>query len=472
MFSNICLAIIPVKDMARSYYKTIQGKKYDRELLELAESLVESAKQGKLTNGSVQELIDSAMDGNVYTEIEQQTIAYILQNQPFTEAARKKLQNFHNNNQSKAPPTTKTQKAKKKISRSRNKKKQSPPSVATPIPLKSTKEPSAKSPAAIDTAALKKELYTEVLIEIKQDLQQTVDAEWQRNKPQILADNKQEIQQEVEKEWQRSKPQILADNKQEIQQEVEKEWQRKKPKLLDEFQSKTSQSDRPVAISKEQLKAELKQEIKKELTELIHRQQPPKITEKSSKWMYLFLFILFLLVALHWLEFRCHKHPTKPLQASKASQPPAPTPSDKKAAPTEKPNLSPTPVPSQKQTTPVHNTDKEIIESIQIKFHKNDYRVSGQKSRQSIRTISRILQKNPNWILEITGHTCNLGSDAFNQKISRFRAEAIKNYLVNSGVENRQIRAFGRGSQTPLFDNSTPEGREKNRRVEFRVELQ
>jgi outer membrane protein OmpA-like peptidoglycan-associated protein len=71
------------------------------------------------------------------------------------------------------------------------------------------------------------------------------------------------------------------------------------------------------------------------------------------------------------------------------------------------------------------------------------------------------------WSLEIQGHTDNKGGDAYNQKLSEDRANAVKKYLVDKGVKAERIIAKGFGLTKPIATNDTAEGREKNRRVEF-----
>lgn len=69
--------------------------------------------------------------------------------------------------------------------------------------------------------------------------------------------------------------------------------------------------------------------------------------------------------------------------------------------------------------------------------------------------------------LSIVGHTDSSGSEAKNITLSQGRANAVKTYLVSKGVADTQIDAKGVGSAQPIADNTTPEGKEKNRRVEL-----
>ncbi|MCS6765734.1 MAG: OmpA family protein [Candidatus Protistobacter heckmanni] len=72
-------------------------------------------------------------------------------------------------------------------------------------------------------------------------------------------------------------------------------------------------------------------------------------------------------------------------------------------------------------------------------------------------------------VIIAVGHTDSVGVDAYNQKLSVRRAEAVKAYLVSKGIEPNRIYTEGKGKKQPVADNKTKEGRAKNRRVEIEV---
>ncbi len=81
--------------------------------------------------------------------------------------------------------------------------------------------------------------------------------------------------------------------------------------------------------------------------------------------------------------------------------------------------------------------------------------------------VYEIMSKNPNIKISIEGHTDNTGSADGNKALSQKRADAAKAYLVNKGIDASRISTVGYGQDKPIADNSTAEGRQKNRRVEF-----
>ncbi len=74
-------------------------------------------------------------------------------------------------------------------------------------------------------------------------------------------------------------------------------------------------------------------------------------------------------------------------------------------------------------------------------------------------------------IIGITGHSDNTGNELYNKALSRARAQAVADYLLERGAAAAQFRVSGAGSEFPMADNATPQGREQNRRIEFELQM-
>jgi outer membrane protein OmpA-like peptidoglycan-associated protein len=83
--------------------------------------------------------------------------------------------------------------------------------------------------------------------------------------------------------------------------------------------------------------------------------------------------------------------------------------------------------------------------------------------------VASTLKEYNQTMIEVTGHTDSVGSDAFNQKLSEQRADTVAQYLSAQGVQHERIEALGAGKHYPIADNATDAGRAKNRRVEIRL---
>jgi len=90
-------------------------------------------------------------------------------------------------------------------------------------------------------------------------------------------------------------------------------------------------------------------------------------------------------------------------------------------------------------------------------------------SYTEIDRLLNILQDSPKMRIEISGHTDNTGSEPINFKLSEARAKTVMDYLVKKGIAQSRIEFRGFGSLQPISDNATPQGRAKNRRVEFKI---
>lgn len=90
-------------------------------------------------------------------------------------------------------------------------------------------------------------------------------------------------------------------------------------------------------------------------------------------------------------------------------------------------------------------------------------------AREKLARLSGIVLAYPGLSLQSEGHTDNVGGEAFNQKLSEQRANAVRDYLVSQGIPADKVTAVGKGFSMPVEDNKTAAGRQKNRRVELIV---
>jgi OOP family OmpA-OmpF porin len=106
------------------------------------------------------------------------------------------------------------------------------------------------------------------------------------------------------------------------------------------------------------------------------------------------------------------------------------------------------------------------LEGVTFEFNKTRLRPDSQTI---LNWVVGIMQKYPDMQVELAGYTDSVGGTAYNLKLSQRRAEAVKAYLVEKGVDAGRIQAKGYGKENPVASNSTDEGREYNRRVELHI---
>ena len=102
----------------------------------------------------------------------------------------------------------------------------------------------------------------------------------------------------------------------------------------------------------------------------------------------------------------------------------------------------------------------------ELYFETNSITLSSQ-AKTYLKAFSRWLDKNTTVQIAIHGHTDNVGDSNANLALSSNRANAVKQFLLDSGIESQRIEAKGFGSTKPIASNATPEGKSKNRRTEF-----
>jgi outer membrane protein OmpA-like peptidoglycan-associated protein len=121
------------------------------------------------------------------------------------------------------------------------------------------------------------------------------------------------------------------------------------------------------------------------------------------------------------------------------------------------------------QVLQTRDTARGLIVSMpDVLFDFNQYTLKAE-ARERLAKISGIVLAYPDLKLEIDGYTDSIGSDEYNQTLSDKRAEAVRDYLVSSGVSMNSVVARGMGKADPVADNNTAAGRQLNRRVELIV---
>jgi outer membrane protein OmpA-like peptidoglycan-associated protein len=109
-----------------------------------------------------------------------------------------------------------------------------------------------------------------------------------------------------------------------------------------------------------------------------------------------------------------------------------------------------------------------IVNMSDVLFDTGSYTLK-PGAREMLAKISGIVLAHPGLNLQIEGHTDSVGSDEFNQQLSERRANSVGNFLAQQGVSASTITARGFGKMQPVATNDTPEGRQRNRRVEIVV---
>lgn len=92
-----------------------------------------------------------------------------------------------------------------------------------------------------------------------------------------------------------------------------------------------------------------------------------------------------------------------------------------------------------------------------------------EEVKQILLPLVEFLHKNRNYKIMLSGHTDNIGSKHYNYKLSRTRAYSVKKFLSKHSISKQRIKSTGYGEKRPIASNKTEKGREKNRRVEFKL---
>ncbi|MDR2156034.1 MAG: OmpA family protein [Burkholderiaceae bacterium] len=134
------------------------------------------------------------------------------------------------------------------------------------------------------------------------------------------------------------------------------------------------------------------------------------------------------------------------------------------------------PAPQPPETTPPPAEPPKAVEPSIVKVNYNadaffdfDKSVLKPEGRAKLDDLASKVQGINLEVIIAVGHTDSIGSDAYNQRLSIRRAEAVKAYLASKGIERNRIYTEGKGEKQPVASNRTRDGRAKNRRVEVEV---
>jgi outer membrane protein OmpA-like peptidoglycan-associated protein len=109
-----------------------------------------------------------------------------------------------------------------------------------------------------------------------------------------------------------------------------------------------------------------------------------------------------------------------------------------------------------------------VVRDVHFEFNKATLTSTDKEVLNTIAT--RLKQETSTAQLSVTGHTDSVGSDAYNQKLSEKRANAVVQYLIDSGVPRASfVSVSGAGESQPVADNKTADGRAMNRRTEIKI---
>ena len=109
-----------------------------------------------------------------------------------------------------------------------------------------------------------------------------------------------------------------------------------------------------------------------------------------------------------------------------------------------------------------------VVQLVNIQFEFNSAALT-EDSAEGVEMIKAFLESHPEINVELAGHTDNVGSEAYNLKLSKERAEVVRQALIDKGIASERLTAQGYGATKPLYSNDNEEHRAMNRRTEMVV---
>lgn len=112
------------------------------------------------------------------------------------------------------------------------------------------------------------------------------------------------------------------------------------------------------------------------------------------------------------------------------------------------------------------NITLDMPEAITFAFNSSTL---NQRAYGVLDRVADTLREYDQTLVEVAGHTDSVGSEAYNQRLSEQRAQAVANYLTSRGISGQRLMVFGAGEMHPIASNETDAGRAENRRVELTI---
>lgn len=146
------------------------------------------------------------------------------------------------------------------------------------------------------------------------------------------------------------------------------------------------------------------------------------------------------------------------------------TPHTQPTPPTPTVHVRPTPPPAPPAETIRRNSLRKgsTFQLRNLYFDADKYTIK-EECIPSLEAVYRFLLENPDIVIEVGGHTNNRPSDDFAQTLSNDRAKAVADWLIGKGIPKERVQYKGYGKTQPTDTNTTPEGRKRNQRVEFKI---
>jgi outer membrane protein OmpA-like peptidoglycan-associated protein len=205
----------------------------------------------------------------------------------------------------------------------------------------------------------------------------------------------------------------------------------------------------------------------------------PSNTENKKKygWAFAMVVVLLLAIGIWYFSTRNSSGDTHSSASTPAGQPEATNTAsqasnEKKSIDSANPKKA---APSPDKTVDTPATNSNAAARITSVSHDTKNAASfeagsanlGEVDDKAVKDILAYLLAHPQVTLTVYGYASSEGDVSFNQALSQQRADALKKYLVEKGVDPKRINTVAKGINNPIASNDTEEGRKKNRRVEF-----